>query len=52
MSDQIIIDLEESYRIANEYIKGIGEAFVKEAFEWLDEETWIRKCERYLKDDR
>ncbi|MEE3485503.1 MAG: hypothetical protein VZQ98_14430 [Bacteroidales bacterium] len=51
MVDDREIELDESYRLANVYIECIGDGFVKEAFGWVDEETWIRKCEKYLESD-
>ena len=42
------ITIDNSYQIACEYVDCIGIESVKEAFSWIDDGTWMKKCRKYL----
>lgn len=45
------ITVDNSYQIAVEYVDRFGEHYVKNAFIWIDEDKWIKKCTKYLESD-
>ena len=45
------ITVDNSYQIAVEYVDSLGEPYVKDAFIWIDEDKWKKKCTKYLESD-
>lgn len=46
------ITLDDSFHIAQEYVRALDVPHIKEAFEWMDEKKWIESYNDYLLDRR
>ncbi len=43
------IDVADSYVEASKYIEELKSDYIKEAFSWVTEESWLSKCNNYLR---
>ena len=46
------ITLDNSFEVAKEYIANLNEDYISEAFAWVEETEWNKRCERFMNEKK